>query len=291
MRIQLRPTILLGVVIAGAAAAALPLARAPASRPHEGETPAAVVSSEGAPVFLRPTQAARRYHEFYFTRAAYSGSARSRFGFFSGRGAGSWAVDYPKADRQFMVVLNRLIDIDASPYENAIRLDDPDVRRFPFLYALEVGSMSLTDGEVQGLRNYLAAGGFLVIDDFWGPDEWSVFEREIRRVLPGQPIYEIPTTHPVFNNVYDVATVIQVPNIRTGQAHGIYGTPTDEGRGSEVPHVYGIDDDRGELMVLINWNTDLGDAWEWAENPYYPLKFSTYAFEMGINMIVYAMSH
>ena len=82
-----------------------------------------------------------------------------------------------------------------------------------------------------------------MIDDFWGPDEWSVFVQEIGRVLPGRPIYEIPTTHPVFNNVYDIANVIQVPNIRTGQMHGMYGTPTHEGRGSEVPHVYGIDDD------------------------------------------------
>lgn len=291
MRFRLRPAILLGVVLAGVAEVALPLSRGLASGLREGETSSATVRREGGAVFLSPAQGARRYHEFYFTRAAYSSSARSRFGFFGGRGAASWAIDYPKADRQFMVVLNRLIDIDASPYENAIRLDDPDVRRFPFLYALEVGGMTLTDGEVQGLRNYLAAGGFLVIDDFWGLDEWSVFERQIGRVLPGRPIYEIPTTHPVFNNVYDVANVIQVPNVRRGQMHGLYGTPTHEGRGSEMPHVYGIDDDRGELMVLINWNTDLGDAWEWAENPYYPLKFSTYAFEMGINMIVYAMSH
>ena len=123
------------------------------------------------------------------------------------------------------------------------------------------------------------------------PVEWANWEREIARVLPGRTMYELPMDHPVFNGVYDITEIMQVPNLSNGWNHGLYGTPTDEGRGSEVPHVFGIDDDKGHTMVIINWNTDLGDAWEWAEHPYYPLKFSTYAFEMGINMIIYGMSH
>ena len=111
------------------------------------------------------------------------------------------------------------------------------------------------------------------------------------RVLPGKRFYELPLDHSVFNNVYDVSNVIQVPQVNRGKMHDAYGTPTHEGYGSEVPQVFGIDDDRGELMVMFNWNTDIGDAWEWAEDPYYPLRFSTYAFEIGVNMIVYAMSH
>ena len=288
MRFLRRRAAVLGVVLGGATLAALPVAAtwSPRALAAEDSAPA------GAPALLGPQEAAQRHHEFYFTRAIYSGGGRSRFGFGGGYGGSQWATDYPKADQQFMVVLDRLIDIDNSPAENAIRLDDPDIRRFPFLYALEVGSMGLTDAEVNGLRGYLEAGGFLVIDDFWGPYEWEVFQREIGRVLPGREIYEIPKTHAVFNNVYDVANVVQVPNIRNGQMNEVYGTPTWEcDNGCEVPRVYGIDDDRGELMVLINFNTDLGDAWEWAENPYYPLRFSTYAFEVGVNMIVYAMSH
>jgi hypothetical protein len=288
MRVLRRRAAVLGVVLGGAALGALPLAATWAPR--------ALTAEEGAPAaaattVLSPQEATQRHHEFYFTRAIYSGG-NGRFGFGFGRGRSQWDTDFPKADQQFMVVLDRLIDIDNSPTENAIRLDDPNLRRFPFLYALEVGSMGLTDAEVLGLRSYLDAGGFLVIDDFWGPYEWQVFQREIGRVLPGREIYEIPRTHAVFNNVYDISNVIQVPNIRNGQMHEVYGTPTWEcNDGCEVPKVYGIDDDRGELMVLINFNTDLGDAWEWAENPYYPLRFSTYAFEVGVNMIVYAMSH
>lgn len=214
-------------------------------------------------------------HEFYFTRAIYS----------SGWGWSRWATDYPKADRQFMTVVNRLIGIDGSPYENAVRLDDPRIRDFPFLYALEVGDIALSQAEIEGLRNYLLAGGFLVIDDFWGSWEWAAFEQQIRKVFPEHPIVEVPLDHPVFNAVYRIDEVLQVPAIGN-----YWGGRTWERDGYEA-HVRGIFDDKGRLMVLINWNTDLGDAWEWAERPEYPLKFSTFAVEMGINFIVYAMSH
>jgi len=214
-------------------------------------------------------------HEFYFTRAIYS----------SGWGYGRWAVDYPKADRQFMTVVNRLIDVDGSPRENAIRLDDPQIRKYPFLYALEVGDIALSAAEIEGLRNYLLAGGFLVIDDFWGSWQWANFEQQIRQVFPEFPIIEVPLEHPVFNTVYRIDEVLQVP------AYGNYWGGRTWEQDGYTAHVRGIFDEKGRLMVLINWNTDLGDAWEWAERPEYPLKFSTFAVEMGINFIVYAMSH
>ena len=270
-----------GLVTSVGLVAAVPLVRSGAAEPPADSPPS-------SPTFLSP-QEALEHHEFYFTRAVYSGG-----GGFAGYRRGrrpSWATDYPKADRQFMVVLSRLINIDNYSEEHAVDLADPNLRRFPFLYALEVGEMRLTDAQVTGLRDYLSAGGFLVVDDFWRPDEWATWERQIARVLPGRSMYELPMDHPVFNGVYDIAEIMQVPNIQNGWNHGLYGTPTNEGRGSEVPHVFGIDDDEGHTMVIINWNTDLGDAWEWAEHPYYPLKFSTYAFEMGINMIVYGMTH
>ena len=214
-------------------------------------------------------------HEFYFTRGIYN----------SGWGYSRWATDFPKADRQFMTVVNRLINIDASERENAIRLDDPNLRKYPFLYALEVGDIALSPAEVQGLRDYLLAGGFLVIDDFWGSWQWANFEQQIRTVFPEYAIIEIPLDHPIFNTVYRIDEILQVPSI-----NNYWGGRTWEQDGY-VPHARGIFDDEGRLMVMINWNTDLGDAWEWAERPEYPLKFSTFAVQMGINFIVYAMSH
>ena len=228
---------------------------------------------------IRPTLggARREGREFFFTRAIYSG----------GRGwrGGSWATDYPKADRQFLTIIDRLVDLDAYELENAVALDDPQIRKFPFLYTLEVGYMYMTEPEVKGLRDYLLAGGFLMIDDFWGSAEWANFEAEIRRALPEYPIVEIPLDHPVFTTFYDIDEVLQVPNVNRAQ-----GGPTWQ-RDGITPHVRGIFDEKGRLMVMINWNTDIGDAWEWAESPYYPLRYSTYAIQITVNAIVYAMSH
>lgn len=216
--------------------------------------------------------------EFYFTRAAYTG-----YGF---RNFRSWSVDFPKADRQFLIGVRRLTNLDAYEYENPIQLTDPGMGRYPFLYAVEVGYMALSESEVLGLRRYLLAGGFLVIDDFWGSYEWENLVMEFQRILPSHQIVDIPRDHPVFTCFYNVEELLQVPNV--GQ--GIAGGPTWEKDGYN-PELRGIFDDRGRLMVVINWNTDLGDAWEWAENPYYPLRFSTYAYQMGVNFIIYGMSH
>ena len=146
--------------------------------------------------------------------------------------------------------------------------------------------MSLIPAEILGLRNFLLAGGFLIIDDFWGTQEWEQFEYQIRQVLPDHEIVDMDITHPIFTTFYQIDEIIQVPNVGQGERGG----PTYE-RDGFIPQVKGIYDEHGRLMVIINWNTDLGDAWEWADNPYYPLKDSTYAYEMGVNFIVYAMSH
>ncbi len=222
-------------------------------------------------------------HSFYFTRVAYGSGGFRRSG---------WAVDFPDADLWIINVLSRLTGIDIAPNYNVIELEDPNLRRFPFIYALEVGSMGLSPGEVQGLRDYLLAGGFLMIDDFWGSWEWENFEREIRQVLPEYDIVELPLTHEIFSSYYQINEIIQVPNIGNGRNIG-FGNPgarTSEQDGI-VPYCLGIFDDEGRLMVVINWNTDLGDAWEHAEDPYYPLQFSTYAYQMVANFIIYAMTH
>ena len=222
-------------------------------------------------------------HEFYFTRGIYTSFLNDDFG------GQRWKVDFPEADQHYLIALRRLTGIDAYDKENPLRLTDPELRRFPFLYILEVGYWNLTDAEVEGLRDYILAGGFVVIDDFWGTWAWQNFESEMRRVLPDRPIEEVPPDHPVFNIFYNISDIVQVPNVRQGQL-SVYGGPTHEYDGY-TPRVRGIFDDDGRLMVLINWNTDLGDAWEHADDPYYPLRFSTYGFEMGINFAIYAMTY
>jgi hypothetical protein len=220
--------------------------------------------------------------EFYFSRVAYTGYSRG----FYGRGR-SWMTDFPKADQIFLSFIDRLLaNLDAYEREHPVFLTDPEIRRFPYLYALEVGRMALTPPEIEGLRSFLMAGGFLVIDDFWGSQEWANFEYQMQLVLPGYSIVDLPLEHPLFSTFYEIDEIMQVPNIN----NGLNGWQTHE-RDGIVPMVKGIHDENGRLMVVINFNTDLGDAWEWADHPYYPLKYSTYAYEMGVNMVVYAMSH
>ena len=221
-------------------------------------------------------------HEFYFTRMAYSGGG----GGFRRWRRNSWATDYPKSDRQFLTVLERLTGLDMFLEEHPRLLTDEQLNRFPFLYAVEVGYMSMGPEEASALREFLLRGGFLVVDDFWGTYEWENFEYEMQKVFPEYPIVDIPLEHEIFHNFYDIGEIIQVPNL----SNGARGWATYERDGYD-PYVKGIFDEEGRLMVIINWNTDLGDAWEWAENPYYPLKYSTYAYQMGVNFIIYAMSH
>jgi hypothetical protein len=218
-------------------------------------------------------------HNFYFARVEYTGDGIYPHW-------KDWETDFPKADRQFLTVLTRLASLDAYEQGLPVRLDDPDLRRLPYLYAVEVGHMDLTDHEAESLRSYLLAGGFLVVDDFWGTQEWRSFERQMKKVFPDRDIVDIPSDHPLFHAYYDIDEVVQVPNV--GQ--GVQGGATWESDGF-VPTVRGLFDDDGRLMVAINWNTDLGDGWEWAELPNYPLRYSTYAVQIGVNTIVYALSH
>jgi hypothetical protein len=218
-------------------------------------------------------------HAFYFTRGIYTSWGRR------GWGGGAWSTDYPKADRQFLTVLRRLTNLDAYASEHSVRLDDPELRRYPFLYILEVGGISLTPAEVTGLRDYMLSGGFVFVDDFWGEPAWAAFEQQMRQVLPEYPIVDIAMDHPIFRSFYAIDEVQQMPAInvwRRGQ--------TTECWGCEV-RVRGIEDEHGRLMMLIHWNSDNGDAWEWAEQPDIPLKFTTYAYRIGVNAAVYAMSH
>ncbi|MBX2879667.1 MAG: DUF4159 domain-containing protein [Granulosicoccus sp.] len=223
-------------------------------------------------------------HEFYFTRGIYSDdfSMGDEYG-------GSWSIDYPKADQHFLLALDRFSSLDVSLEENAVKLTDPEIRHLPFLYALEVGDMQLESEEIDSLREYLLSGGFLFIDDFWGTWAWNNLVQQMQRVFPDRTLVEIEPSHPIFHVVYDIEAIQQIPNLNNGIAFDTRGI-THELDGRQ-PQVHGIFDDENRLMVLINWNTDLGDAWEWADHPAYPNRFATYAFQFGINAVIYAMTH
>ena len=223
-------------------------------------------------------------HEFNFTRGIYT----DEFGIGDELG-GSWSIDYPEADKHFSFILSRFTSISSSPDEHAVKLTDPALFDLPFIYALEVGAMQLDETEVESLREYLLSGGFLLIDDFWGSWAWESFVAQMQLVFPDREITDIPASHAIFNLVFDVSEITQVPNYQNGIAYQRTGiTHEDDGT---TPHVRGIFDDAGRLMVVINWNTDLGDAWEWADHPDYPFHFTTYAAKLGVNIVMYAITH
>ena len=215
--------------------------------------------------------------EFTFLRLVYSGQ---------GWRGSSWAVDYPKADLQFLYGLRKLTDFGFVNVENrALGILDSEIFSYPFIYAVEVGNMHLSDEEAAQLREYLLRGGFLVVDDFHGQYEWQNFYRQIKKVFPEYEPVDLPITHPVFHCYYDIKKLIQVPGLQY-----IYSGRTWEKGGYKARYM-GVQDDTGRLMVMINHIVDLGDAWEWAEQEVYPRKFANLAFQLGINYIVYSMTH
>ncbi|TSC68643.1 MAG: hypothetical protein G01um101470_1157, partial [Parcubacteria group bacterium Gr01-1014_70] len=157
---------------------------------------------------------------------------------------------------------------------------------YPFIYSAEVGQMVLDERDAPRLREYFARGGFWLVDDFWGTQEWGNLEKEIKKIFPEKQIVDIATKHPIFHTVFDIEKLVQVPNVRYPQCE----CPTWEEYGYE-PKVRGIFDEKNQLMVMILFNTDTMDALEWANDPLYLHHFSTYAYKIFINTIVYAMTH
>jgi len=228
--------------------------------------------------------------EFVVGRLMYPSS---RFGFFGGgdwtRGGTSWAVDYPKGDRTFARILRRLTRINVRSVEQPVNLDDgDDVNHWPFLMVGLAGYWQLTDTQVARLRDYLLRGGFLFCDSFFSSDSWVGFEAGMRRIFPDRPIVDLPDDHPIFHIVYDLPNMSkqQLPNMNSLYAGG-RGYLGD----GAVPRWRGIFNDDGRLMVLIAFNNDVADSWQWADNPNYPADRATLGLQIGVNIAVYSMTH
>ncbi len=202
-------------------------------------------------------------------------------------GRTNWTVDYPKGDRTFAAALRRLTRIDVRSVEQPVNPDDgDDIFFWPYLHVSMPGSWALTDAQTLKLRDYLLRGGFLFCDSFFGTEEWKVFEAGIRRVLPDHEIEEILNDDPIFHTVFDITERHQVANFRSLMRDG-RGYRAD---GAD-PHWRVIRDKQGRVMVAMAFNSDLGDSWQLADEPRYPEKYSALGLRIGVNYVVYAMSH
>lgn len=204
---------------------------------------------------------------------------------------GNWRIDYPDSDLNFSLRLQQLTSMKVNPDPVVVELSDEKLFDYPFLYMIEPGGIELYPAEVKNLRRYCENGGFMMVDDFWGDNEYFVFHQQIKRVFPHRKVEELPISHEIFHNVYDLNEKPQIPSI--GWAYDGRTYERRENDSGRDVHYRAIKDDHGRIMVLICHNTDLGDGWEReGENREYFQKFSVkQAYPMGINIVTYAMTH
>jgi hypothetical protein len=220
--------------------------------------------------------------EFQFVRLAYSSNMNSRRGW---GGRPMWKTDWPDAEHHFLNGVDRLTRIATAETGRILTPLDDDIFDYPWIYAVEVGYWSLSNREAAHLRDYLLRGGFLMVDDFHGTLEWASFVASMEKIFPDRPIVDIPEDDEAFHVIYDLDHRIQIPS-RMIVAWGV----TYE-RDGYTPRWRGIYDDDGRLLVAINFNMDIGDAWEHADWPSYPENMTALAYRFGIIYVVYEMTH
>ena len=228
---------------------------------------------------------------FNFCRLYYTSARR----YPSGQG---WWTDYPDADLNFSIRLSELTKTevgrraDGEPNHLVVRATDDAVFQCPFVLIEDAGAASFSDAELHRLRQYLLKGGFLWADDFWGTEPWEQWIAELARLLPGTEyvVRDLALDHPLFRTMFDVKRLPQIPSIQFWRRSG--GETSEYGDDSLEPHIRGITDRRGRLMVLITHNTDIADAWEReGEDRDYFQHFSPDGYAVGINVLLYTMSH
>jgi hypothetical protein len=221
--------------------------------------------------------------EFFFSRLRYNTGYGGGYGF--RRFGGGWMQDFPRADHDCLVALRRLTRIDSPSALNVVDIDDDHMWDYPWIYAVGVANWAFTDAEALRLRNFIARGGFLMVDHFHGEDDWNRFINGMSMVLPGAVVESIPEDDPIFHGLYDINEKFQIPGeqyVSTGRTYEKDGY---------IPGWRCIRDKDGRIAVAICFNMHLGDAWEWADAGDYPEKFSGLAFRIVLNYITYAMTH
>jgi hypothetical protein len=238
---------------------------------------------------------------FAFARLMY----QSNDGWRRGRRDSRWTIDFPQADLNLSYRLQQLTSLKVKPNPTTIPITREALAHYPFVYMVEPGGLALNEDEAAALRSYLLAGGFLMVDDFWGESEWANFYREFRRVFPELPpnlpqntpgaetptvsLKELPIEHPIFNCVFELREKPQMPTINWYLRTGLTYERTD----AQEVHYKGVFDAKGRMMAIICHNTDLGDGWEreGVDDRYFERFSEAQAYPMAINILFYAMTN
>jgi hypothetical protein len=228
---------------------------------------------------------------FNFCRGMYYSDRRED-------GGQGWWTDYSAADVNFSIRLSELTKTrvsrtgDGQPNHLVVRLTDDELFQCPFVEMEDVGTARFSDEEVKRLREYLLKGGFIWVDDFWGEEAWWQWVEEIQRVLPKKdyPIRPVSLEHPIFRTLFQISKLPQIPSIAHWRRSG--GETSERGAESAVPQMYAISDAQNRIMVLMTHNTDISDAWEReGEDPRFFYQFSPDGYAVGINVLMYSMTH
>jgi hypothetical protein len=199
------------------------------------------------------------------------------------RGLPSWAHGYPLAEGNLMKIMNEVSFLDAHEDINLVALDDPELFKYPIAYIIEVSWWTLTDREAAGLRAYIQKGGFVIVDDFKKPGDfgspgWEPFEANMKRVLPDVRFYDMQASHPIFHAFFEINDLKSIP-----QAYN-YGEPIFKG-------VFEDNDPDKRLQMIVNYNTDVSQFWEWSGTGLRPIDQTNEAYKLGVNYIVYGLTH
>jgi hypothetical protein len=218
--------------------------------------------------------------EFALGRLRYrSGLDRGGWGRYA-----RWGIDANKGDRLFVAILRRLTRVDVQPVETVIDVESDEMFDHPFLIAISVGDWDLSQSHADRLRKYFDRGGFLFVDDFHNEREWAKFMNGIRQIYPGAEAEELDDDDPAFHVLFDLKERIRVPGANVVHGSGIE-------RGGTVPHWRALRDEKGRMFVAISFNQDVGDGWEFADDPGYPERCASQAMRLGTNYVMYAMTH
>ena len=222
---------------------------------------------------------------FTFARIKYTSLA-------GGRG-NRWQNDFPDSDWNFSYRLQELTSLKVDPNGKVLELTDPDLFNYPFLFMNGVGSLQFSLEEAQALRQHLLNGGFLMVDDFWGEEEWERMKDQMKMVFPNREPIDLPLTHRLFHIVYDMKLKPQVPDIRTWRTGSTFEANHGGSPGDTLPHFQAYHDDQDRIVALLCHNNDLGDGWEreGAEPKYFETYSVPFSYPMGINILTYAMTN
>jgi hypothetical protein len=214
------------------------------------------------------------------------GGGRGRGGGNWLEGGTNWTVDYPRGDRTFAVAIRRLTRINVRSVEQPVAPNDEELFYYPYMHVGMPTSWYFTEAQAANIREYLLRGGFMVCDSFFGTQEWEGFLRGIKQIFPDRDITDLPDNDAIFDTVFAVKEKYQVGNFRSMLRNG--NTYRADG---DKPYWRAIRDDRGRVVVAINFNNDFGDSWQLADDPRYPQKFSYLGIRQGLNYLMYSMTH